>query len=101
MVFGSYWQILKDVWEKRHHPNLHIVFYEDLKADIMGQLRKLDTFLGTKLTEDQLQNVAKQSSFGEMKARSALFVIKEEDIPLFNTDVVKKHGGFFRKGKTV
>lgn len=50
----------------------------------MGELRKLDTFLDTKLTEDQLRNVAKQSSFGEMKTRSALFGMNEEEVPIFN-----------------
>lgn len=100
MVFGPYWLYLKEAWEKRHHPNLHFIFYEDLKADIMGELRKMDKFLGTKLTEDQLENVAKQASFKEMKNRNAAFGGKEDEQEAFIQQTVKESGGFFREGET-
>lgn len=57
MIYGPYWLHLKEAWQRRDHPNLHFVFYEDLKADITGELKKLDAFLGTGLSGDQLANV--------------------------------------------
>nr|XP_027236587.1 estrogen sulfotransferase-like [Penaeus vannamei] len=84
------------MWEKREHPNLHIVFYEDLKADVLKELKRLNEFLGTGLTEAQLGNVQRHTSFGEMKAREATLIGQD----LFNQDVFKKEGGFFRKGQS-
>lgn len=98
LAYGPYWLHLKEAWEKRHHPNLHFVFYEDLKEDIMGELRKLNDFLGTELTDNQLNNVAKHSSFSEMKARDAMGLDKDET--LCDQKVISKEGGFFRKGET-
>jgi len=34
------------------------VFYEDMKKDIVSELKKIDNFLGTKLTDAQIQNVS-------------------------------------------
>lgn len=97
LVYSPYWLHLKEVWEKRGHRNLHIMFFEDMKADIKGELRKLDAFLGTKLTEEQLENVVKHTGFGVMRDRS-----KEKMVPSthVNADVMKKDGGFFRKGES-
>ncbi|XP_042886419.1 sulfotransferase 1C4-like [Penaeus japonicus] len=102
LVYGPYWLHLKEAWERRDHPNLHFVFYEDLKADIMSELKRLDAFLGTGLSHDQLVNVAKHTSFGEMKSRNNLFINKDmfKNEAIVNQDVLQKDGGFFRQGKS-
>ncbi|XP_042886411.1 sulfotransferase 1C4-like [Penaeus japonicus] len=101
LVYGPYWLHLKEAWERRDHPNLHFVFYEDLKADIMSELKRLDAFLGTGLSHDQLANVAKYTSFGEMKAREEKTLDKEfmNNEAFVNQEVRNKDGGFFRQGK--
>ncbi|XP_071550981.1 sulfotransferase 1C4-like [Panulirus ornatus] len=97
LLYGPYWLHVKEVWEKRDHPNLHIIFYEDLSMNNMAELQKLNDFLGTNLTGEQLQKIAKYTSFGEMKARE-----EEEsflkDANVLVQDTVKSDGGFFRKG---
>lgn len=101
-MYGPYWLHVKEAWEKRNHPNLHFIFFEDLKANPMEELRKLDTFLNTNLTEKQLENISKYTSFSEMKARGdALEAQMPENIEsnIYNTEVKKKDGGFFRKGR--
>ncbi|KAK3865768.1 hypothetical protein Pcinc_028652 [Petrolisthes cinctipes] len=57
-MFGPFWRHVHQAWEKRYHPNLHFIFYEDLKKDIMGELGKLSDFVGINLTEQQKQNVS-------------------------------------------
>lgn len=37
---------------------MHFLFYEDLKTDVMKELRTLNEFLGTRLTQQQLDNVS-------------------------------------------
>ncbi|ROT68870.1 estrogen sulfotransferase [Penaeus vannamei] len=102
LLYGPYWLHLKEAWERRPHPNLHFVFYEDLKADIMGELKRLDAFLGTGLSHDQLANVAKYTSFGEMKARNNLLINKDifKNAEIIDQEVLQKDGGFFRQGKS-
>lgn len=101
VLWGSYAQHVKEAWQKRTHPNLHIIFFEDLKADIMGELRKLNTFLDAKLSEEKLTELAKYTSFSEMKARNVVFGQKEEEVEFLNKDALKEDGGFMRKGKSL
>ncbi|KAG7158741.1 Sulfotransferase 1C4-like 4 [Homarus americanus] len=68
-VYGPYWLHLKEAWKQRKNPNLHFMFFEDLKNNNMEELKKLDKFLGTNLSQEQLDNVAHYTSFAEMKAR--------------------------------
>ncbi|KAG7158737.1 Sulfotransferase 1C4-like 3 [Homarus americanus] len=98
VVYGPYWLHVKEAWEKRQHPNLHFLFYEDLKTDTMAELGKLNDFLGTMLTENQLERVAIHTSFDEMKTRKALLGEMEDDPNKFNLDIISLDGGFFRKG---
>ena len=58
MIFGSYGLMLKEAWAVRDHPNMHFIFYEDLKADIDGELKKINDFIGAGLTQQQLKNVS-------------------------------------------
>lgn len=96
-VYGPYWLHLKEAWKHRSQPNLHFMFFEDLKENTMEELKKLDAFLGTNLSQEQLEKVAHYTSFPEMKARDALLG-KGSEI-FFNADIINKDGGFFRKGK--
>ncbi|XP_042240620.1 sulfotransferase 1E1-like isoform X2 [Homarus americanus] len=93
-VFGPYWPHLRLAWEKKDHPNMFFVFYEDMKEDIMAVLHKLNKFLGTNLTQQQLDNVSRHTSFSAMKSRGEPLI----DGDVFNADVREKVGGYFRKG---
>lgn len=95
-IYGPYWLHLKEAWKQRDHPNFHFMFYEDLKENNMEELKRLDNFLGTKLTQEQLENVAHYTSFPEMKARDS--VLGAGSDIFFNLDTVEKDGGFYRKG---
>lgn len=94
LMYGAYDEHVREAWERRDHPNLHIIFYEDLKADIMKELRRLNDFLDTRLTDDQLRKVAHYTSFGQMKARD-----NDSLKNFYDKDVWQKDGGFYRKGQ--
>ena len=57
VVYGPYWLHLKESWSQRNNPNLHFMFYEDLKQNTLEELKRLNDFLGTKLSQEQLENV--------------------------------------------
>ena len=56
-MYGPYQSHVRETLANKNNPNLLILFYEEMKADIMKQLNKINNFLGTNLTEQQLQNV--------------------------------------------
>nr|XP_045610097.1 sulfotransferase 1C4-like [Procambarus clarkii] len=95
LVFGPYWLHMKEAWEKRDHPNMHFVYFEDVKTNTMLELRKLNKFLNTNLTEEQLQKVAHYTSFSEMKSREKNSVFNS----FYNKQVLSSDGSLFRKGE--
>jgi len=86
--YGNYWHHVSEAWKRRDHPNLHIMFYEDMKADIMAELKRLDKFLGTNLTDEQLKKVSEHTSFDNMKANPSMVL-----------DIAGFKGSFFYKGQ--
>ncbi|XP_066943352.1 sulfotransferase 1C4-like [Macrobrachium rosenbergii] len=100
LVYGPYWLHVKEAWEKRDHDNLHFIFYEDLKADPLLELKKLDTFLCTGLSADQLEKICHYTHFDQMKQRNNPWQDSGKKDNVSNEDFVKEHGGFFRKGES-
>ncbi|MPC50938.1 Sulfotransferase family cytosolic 1B member 1 [Portunus trituberculatus] len=43
-----------------------------MKENLMRELKRLNAFLGTGLTEEQLQQVAEHTSIGQMKNRPSV-----------------------------
>ena len=43
-----------------------------MKENLMRELKRLDVFLGTALTEDQLQQVADHTGISKMKSRKSV-----------------------------
>ncbi|CAL4134638.1 unnamed protein product [Meganyctiphanes norvegica] len=69
---GPFWAHVEQAWSKKDHPNVLFIFYEDLKEDILTQLQRLNAFLETNLTEDQLLKVAQHTTFESMKNSSTI-----------------------------
>ncbi|KAK4323848.1 hypothetical protein Pmani_005488 [Petrolisthes manimaculis] len=90
LVYGQYWEHLRQAWQRKSHPNLHIMFYEDMKADLISQLTILDSFLGLGINRDDLVRVADHTSFEKMKSREA-------SIPIVRFQTAG--GSFFHGGK--
>ncbi|KAK7082358.1 hypothetical protein SK128_011530, partial [Halocaridina rubra] len=109
MLYGPYCKHVREAWEKRTHPNVHILFYENLKSNIMEELRKLNAFLETKCTEGQLQNIAEYTTFENMKRRDDKWDAERPQPRVLNLSpqeqererkrraVVEAEGGFYRK----
>jgi len=47
-----------EAWNMRQHPNLCLVFYEDLQRDLSGQLRRMAAFLGKSYTDGEIEKLA-------------------------------------------
>lgn len=58
-------------WEQRHDPNVVLLHYADLSADLEGQMRALADRLGIDVIEDRWRELVPAATFGEMKQRAA------------------------------
>ncbi|CAL4067962.1 unnamed protein product, partial [Meganyctiphanes norvegica] len=97
VVQGPFWQHVHQGWKKRDHPNVLFIFYEDLKQDVMSQLRRINDFLGTNLTEEELLKVSDHTSFNSMKKNTAI----NHTAGAVAAGAFKKgEGEFVRKGTT-
>ncbi|KAF2352255.1 Sulfotransferase domain [Trinorchestia longiramus] len=78
VLFAPYWSHVNEAWDRRHNPNLHIIFYEKMKKNPREEITKLSKFLGANLSEDQIEKIIQYTSFMEMKQREK-FIVTEED----------------------
>ncbi|KAL7645779.1 UNVERIFIED_CONTAM: hypothetical protein RMT77_002674 [Armadillidium vulgare] len=104
LSYSPYWTHLEEGWSKRDHPNLLFCYYEDLNFNPMDQIDKIAKFLNADLTDSQLNNIVNYTSFLAMKERTSFLTKNEEgkegnNNNHFNTEVIEKEGGFFRKGE--
>uniref|UniRef100_A0A8C0F632 Sulfotransferase n=1 Tax=Bubo bubo TaxID=30461 RepID=A0A8C0F632_BUBBB len=93
VAYGSWYDHVKDYWERRKdHPILYL-FYEDLKEDLRREVAKVAQFLGRELPEAALDAITQHTSFEVMR-----------DNPTTNYSMVPSHfmdqgvSPFMRKG---
>lgn len=66
-----YWSLLhhaKTWWEFRHLPNIELVHYNDLRADLEGQMRRLSAYLEIDVPESLWPGVVQACRFETVKA---------------------------------
>ena len=49
----SFFRFERSWWEERHRPNVLLVHYDDLKADLAGEMRRMADFLGITVPPDR------------------------------------------------
>lgn len=62
---------VKSFWERRHQPNLLLVHYNDLKADLPGEMRRTAEFLGIEVPPEKWPEAVERCTFESMRARGA------------------------------
>ena len=93
--YSSYFEYTVEAWKRKDHPNMCIVFYEEMKEDLPAVIKKVAKFLGKELTADQIQALCEHVSFKEMKKNICV-----------NNEAIRKvafvpgsEGSFIRKGE--
>jgi aryl sulfotransferase len=67
---GLIWQQSR-AWVRRAEPNVVLMHYADLSADLAGQMRWLASRLGIVIPEDTWPALVEAATFGRMKQRAA------------------------------
>ncbi len=86
---GIMWH-LSDAWARRAEPNVLLVHYDDLAADLAGQMRWLAGQLGITVAEETWPALARAASFEAMRARA------DRLVP--TAGIFKDNAAFFRRG---
>ncbi|XP_047488187.1 sulfotransferase 1C4-like [Penaeus chinensis] len=88
LFYGGYWDHIRQARQQKDNPNFHMLFYEDLKTNILEELRKLSSFLGLEIDDDTLLKVSDYAKFDRMKVN-----------PAMRTNLLNFEGNHCRKGQ--
>jgi aryl sulfotransferase len=85
---GVMWH-LSDAWSRRGRPNVRLVRYEDLLADLDGQLRALASYLNIEVPAAAWPRLTEAATFASMSRQAG---------SLAPVGVLKSSAAFFRRG---
>ncbi|HET7690816.1 MAG TPA: sulfotransferase domain-containing protein [Nocardioidaceae bacterium] len=85
-------QHLREAWLRRDRPNVFLLHYADLQADLAGQLGRLAEALGISVSPDRVHELSRHATLTAMRSRAADYA-PEADWSLW-----KDTTAFFRSG---
>jgi aryl sulfotransferase len=89
---GVMWH-LSDAWARRTEPNVVLVHYDDLLADLEGQMRRLAARLGIAVPGPAWPGLVDAATFEQMRRRAHRLVPDR-------AGVIKDRAAFFRRGRS-
>jgi hypothetical protein len=87
---GVIWH-LSDAWERREAPNVLLVHYDDLLADLDAEMRRIADRLDVRVPADAWPGLVEAATFRHMRARAA------EHVP-DPAGLFRDRAAFFRRG---
>ena len=94
LLYTPYFDYVAEAWKRRNHPNVCILFFEEMKADLESNVKKVAKFLEKDITDDQLKLLVDHLSFKKMKENKSVNLEVIQDGKILNKD-----GSFIRKGE--
>lgn len=91
--YGSWPEHTAGFWAWRSRPNVLIVSFEEMKADLRPVIDKLVALMGVSLTDAEMEKVLERCSFSYMKTNEERF--KPPTVATMNSDIT-----LLRSGKT-
>ena len=95
IVYTPYFEYMKEMWQRRHHPNVCFLFFEDMKKDLASNVRKVAKFLGKDVSDEMVEALVDHLSFKQMRNNPAVNKEERRKLGLFTGE-----GSFLRKGET-
>jgi aryl sulfotransferase len=89
---GVMWH-LSDAWARRHEHNVLLVHYDDLSADLDGEMRRIAGRLGFDIPEQIWPELVDAAGFNRMRARA-------QHLAPDPAGILKDAGAFFRRGSS-
>ncbi|XP_071506514.1 sulfotransferase 1A1-like [Diadema antillarum] len=97
---GSWFENVLPLWERRNHPNVLFLKYEDMKKNLRGTVEQVARFIGKSLSDDVIDRIVEASTFGAMKKSKSANpdFLKAELDPSQKEPESKTSSSFMRKG---
>ncbi|XTZ16815.1 sulfotransferase domain-containing protein [Micromonospora echinospora] len=89
---GVLWH-LTDAWRRRDEPNVLLVHYDDLLADLEGEMRRIAAWLGIDVPAERWATLVEAATFDAMRQRAQILVPDA-------VGVFKDRRAFFRTGRS-
>ena len=70
----SYFAYEKTFWDARKNPDLLFVHYNDLSADLTGEMRRIADFIDADISDAEIEKIAGSASFDSMRKDASLLV---------------------------
>ena len=86
---GVLWH-LTDAWHRRHEPNVMLVHYADLSADLAGEMTRIAGRLGL---DPPTPDLVEAAGFARMRARA-------DELAPDPPGILKRRAAFFRAGRS-
>lgn len=71
--FWSFWENLATWWAIRDQPNVKLIHFNQLKADLGGEMRAIADFLEVDIPAERWPTVVEHCTFDYMKAHASLY----------------------------
>lgn len=69
--FWPYWENVRSWWEIRHLPNVMLLHFSELKADLPGAIRRIAAFLDIRVEPSRWPAILEHCGFAWMKTHAA------------------------------
>ncbi|MGC4805155.1 sulfotransferase domain-containing protein [Micromonospora sp. DT233] len=89
---GTLWH-LRDAWARRDRPNVTLVHYDDLSADLGGQMRALAGRFGIEVPEQRWPELVEAATFDRMRRQA-------DRLAPDQGGVLADRAAFFRSGRS-
>ncbi|XP_069365735.1 uncharacterized protein [Maniola hyperantus] len=93
IVWSPYFGHVLEAWEKRNHPNMLFLFYEDMIKDLAGAIRRVASFYGKALSEEQINRLVDHLDIDNFRKNKSVNMQELKELGIFTSD-----GDFIRKG---
>lgn len=90
-----YWAHIKEGWANRHQPNVLFMFYEDMNKDLPSTIRKVATFLGKTIDNEQVEKLTSYLSIENFRNNPAVNSCELKEVGVLKSG----EQGFVRNGK--
>lgn len=95
VVYAPYWKHIEEGWEKREHPNLLFLFYEDIVKNMRNEIRKVAEFLNKPMADKDVEQLFNHLQIDNFSKK----------VPVFAKGELKgwlnpMSEGFIRKGES-
>ena len=67
----GYFYVENSYWEARQEPDLLLVHFADMKADLEGEMRRIADFLDIEVADELWPDLVEAATFSAMKARAS------------------------------